>query len=93
VHAHHIGLELCEVNHRAYDHPPLLLVPLRPYQHFQVERHMLFQLTQNMVEYEVCVGDSQGLIQSIELDGDGARGKKFGIIVVKEELVCCGDYF
>ncbi len=54
---------------------------------------MLVQLTQNVVEYEICIGDSQGFIQSIELDWDGASGKKFGIIVVKEELVCRGDNF
>ena len=54
---------------------------------------MLVQLTQNVIEYEVCISDSQGFIQSIKLDWDGARGKKFGIIVVKEELICWRDYF
>lgn len=54
---------------------------------------MLIQLTQNMVQYQIGIGDSQGLVQSIKLDGDGTRGKKLCIVIFKKKLVCGGDNF
>jgi hypothetical protein len=93
MHPSHISLELSEVNHRAYNDSPLLFIPLWPYQHFEVKWHMLIQLTQNMVQYQIGVGDSQGLVQSIKLYGDGTRGKKLCVIIFKKKLVCRGDNF
>ena len=77
MHVHHFSFEFCEVEHCGYNQTPFLFVALRPNQHFEIEWNMLVELTQDIVQHKICIGDSQSFIQSIELNWDCSRGEEF----------------